>query len=1023
MKLKKILLGATLASLGAFALASCGKSTKRNQVTPYGDLNSKLDTTIASADGDLKMTVGQYYTQLRKNGYSVVTNAINKEIYKTELELIKGIYENETKADFINNLGKDKLQLLEYTDEEGDSKTKQEKLYDLTSDTEKANEKYLAIRKKLIKTINSSIFGTIFSSSSAKAYDSLTDKEKTSSIERYVDTVAKEGIIITPADIKVNTATTLFTKDDDLYELSSDTLKKLQPKVDEILLTQARYQAGRKDLYKIADEEYIYDEESKDDIKNSNYLFKETSIKTRYENKYKKYGEYKAIIIQFNSRKEAIDTIQALKNDPNPVDFNNINNLEDAKDAYFRLYNKYYGYKTVDSIDSDEFRYVVNSDKDDLSNLSASISTLIKDTLKNGEYLTEPRNISNKYVMALHISTKYDYNTGDETKQADISDFSDEQKAEVYAKIKEDILNDESSYAATVDKERYEDAKIEIYDPLFEYNFYNSYSSNYELIKSDVSKSDKNIFKIGDYTYSVMDFYADASKKYATQILTNFFELEFANTYYDTYVSLNLIEDDLADTNKDTLNTEISNFKNNKNTSYPKEIGLETYLLAAYGYTTKEDVLKYYYNASKALSTYKDMKIYDSWRSETTNDDSVYTLSESAKTSFLKNILETGNNKYNDLFSINLDHFLINIDDDADGSPDDPDTFLKDKNDEEIADFENAVVELARAIYGEAINTKYSKSTLLETLKYIKTQYEEGSIMRTPYTFQDSTTVDNWDDFKNHNKYNFLLTVEALASDSDITEESVNNFVKPFKEYVENLYKSVTSLGDADTYKKKKTSGDGYEYENGKFFLLDTETKTGSFATEASDASKINNATLCKTTFGYHVLVINSYENQKYLTYTSDDASEYQQNIELTLRTYTDSDDNTQTIKLNISSLNEPDVEGEECTSASFNQFFIYYIQKANGQATSLDSSIYDIMAKLFDDAISMYSNSNFQDYLLLKQLNIKVTDDTNVISDDYIASNILSLKNAVLDYDKDSKYLTWVDGTTYDWTRPEIKK
>ena len=87
MKLKKLFVGALLATLGAATLASCTKTTeKRNQVTPYGNLNSKLDTTFATADGDLKMTVGQYYTQLRKSGYSTVTAALNNIFMQMKLK-------------------------------------------------------------------------------------------------------------------------------------------------------------------------------------------------------------------------------------------------------------------------------------------------------------------------------------------------------------------------------------------------------------------------------------------------------------------------------------------------------------------------------------------------------------------------------------------------------------------------------------------------------------------------------------------------------------------------------------------------------------------------------------------------------------------------------------------------------------------------------------------------------------------------------------------------------------------------
>ncbi|MBQ7642185.1 MAG: hypothetical protein IJS83_06915 [Acholeplasmatales bacterium] len=1015
MKLKKLLLGASLVALGAVTLSSCGSSTVRNTVTPYGTFNSKLNDTIATASGDLKMTFGQYYTQLRKSGYSTITTAINKNIYKAELEVITGLYNNATRADFITNVGKDKLSVLECTDVEGDSKTAQEKLYDLTSDTTEANDKYLSLRKDLVKTITTTIVNAIYSKTSSKEIDKMTQDDKDSAVKKYIDTLADEGIFINASDIELDNSLSYFTKDDDLPALSTKTATALKDKIDTILLEQARYLGAKKELYKIADEEYIYDEDSEDDIKNSNYLYKEATIKSRYESSYKTYGEYNAIIIQFNSRKEALETINNLG-----VDFSNLADVDAAKNAYIQLYNAYYGYKQAASTDDEEFIYTVNKDKNDLSKLPSGINTLITSVLEDGQYLTEPRNINNKYVMALRISTKYDYNNGtDLSKEVEFASLSDEQKTKVTKIIKEDMIKEQASYAATVDHARYKDANIQIYDPYFEYSFYNAYPEEYTLVTSTVTNSTNEIFKIGDYSYTVEDFYKDASKKYSNDIITKYFELEFANSYYDKYVSLYMIDSDLAETNTTTLDEEISKFNGNNNSSYPKEVGLETFLLGTYGYTTREDVLKYYYNANKALTTYEAMKVYDSWRSSSTNADGNYYVSDEAKNGFLNNLLAAGNTKYDDLLSINLDHFLINIDDDADGSPDDPDTFLASKTTAEIQEFEEAVVNLARALYLETINPIYTDSSLFDTLKFIKTQYEEGNEMKSSYTI-NSKSVSNWDDFKKENKYNFLITVEQLASSGNIDEDSVNNFVTPFKDYVVEIYKSVTSL-DNDTYRKKASSGDGYEYENGKFYLItDANNNEGCFVTTDADATKITADTLCKTSFGYHMLIINSYENKSYLTYTKDDASEYQQNIELTLRTYTDSDDNEQTIKLNIDSLNEPATSGEECTTASFNQFFIYYVQNANGVSTSLDSTIYELMGKLFDDVISAYTNTYFQEFLILNKLDIKISTD-DVLKQDIITAHVNKVKNTITNYEKDSEFNSWVDGT-YDWTRPDVK-
>ena len=1005
MKIRKLFLGASLVALTAVTLSSCGSSTTRNTVTPYGALNSKLNETFATADGDLKMTVGQYYTQLRKKGYDVITTSINKKIYENEYQVIKALYENDTRAAFISAVGKEKLSYLEFTDESDDSKTSQKKLYDLSADSTEANDKYLDLRKKLIKEIMTSFANSIYSKATVELINKMTAEEKETAIKKYVDTVADEGIYISASDIALDEASTYFSSEENVPMFQAKTIKALKDKLEDLLLNQARLLASRKELYKVADEEYIYDEDSDTDIKNSNYIFKDSSYKTTFNNRFKKYGKYNAVIIQFNSRKEAMDAINAIGEIP-------ADDINAAKAKYLDLYNMYYGYKaSASSTDDEEFNYVVNENKDDLSDLSSSISTFITDTLEDGQYLTEPRNINNKYVMALRISTKYDYYVDDESKQADYSDFSGDKKTEIDEMIKEELLFSNSNYTTTVDKNRYKAANIKIYDPYFENQFYNSYSDEYTLIDTTTKNEDENIYTIGDYKYSVEDFYKDASKKFSNDILTNYFELEFANTYYSKFVSLYLIDSDLETTNKDTLTEAIKTFNNNGNTTYAKELGLETYLLSAYGYTTESDVLKYYYNAQKALTVYNSMKVYDSWRSSSADENGNYSVSSSASEGFLKYLLEMGNAHYSDLFGINLDHILINIDDNADGSPDDPDSFLLEKTDAEKQDFTNAVVELAQAIYKESINDAYKNSTLLDTLKFIKVQYEEGDSKLL------SDPTKTWNDFK---KYNFLLTVESLASSGNITEESVNNFVVPFKEYVIELYKSVSTLGSTDTYKKNSSDGSSYEYENGKFYLVNTDTKEGSFATTDADASKITEKTLCKTVYGYHLLVLNSYEKSKYLTYTSSSASEYQQNIELTLRTYTDSDDKTQTIDLNISSINEPDVAGEECVTASFNQFFIYYVQKANGASTSLDSSIYEIMAKLFDEPINNYTSSGFQEYLLLKKLNIQVKDTQAGIDNKTIETHLTKLQNNIINYEKDSDYEIWFDAA-YDWTRPEI--
>ena len=96
--------------------------------------------------------------------------------------------------------------------------------------------------------------------------------------------------------------------------------------------------------------------------------------------------------------------------------------------------------------------------------------------------------------------------------------------------------------------------------------------------------------------------------------------------------------------NKKSLETEIKNFNNNKNSSYPKEVGLETYLTSAYGYTNKDDIIKFYYNAKSCLSSYLSKALFTQWADDNHN------ISDDAKKLF-NEFLAVGNAKYSEIFN------------------------------------------------------------------------------------------------------------------------------------------------------------------------------------------------------------------------------------------------------------------------------------------------------------------------------------------------------------------------------------
>ena len=990
MKAKRLFLGASLVLLG-FAAASCsGSKTVRNTVTPYGSLNNKLDTVIATANNDkYSLNLDTYYTRLKYKGYSTFTTALNKLIYADYLKAVTTLYNNKTLASITDADEKENF-LKAYTLIDNDIA-----LFEIDE------AKYTELRRDLLTSINKQVQSKILSNSSADTILKKTEKEINTLIAKFVDSQARAGYTINASDIK------WITKDNSNYELSKysdllqfsyETLDKIPNIINDLLLTEAQYQACKIELYKIADEEYIYNEESEDDVKNSNYLFKEDSIESGYDKSYKTFGTYNAIVIQFNSRREALNTIEAI-GDISTQDTNA------ALETYLDIYESYYSYKVTNSSATDpEFFYTIDDEHDDFDDLTDSIATLIKDTLEIGEYLTEPRNINNKYVLAYKIGVEYDYHKdGDTSKQLDYNDLSDAQKKDMEVTIKENLINaNYSSYKTTLQNKLIEDAELKIYDPYFEYKFEYSNTDYYTPIEEKVDATSNVLFDSKYGSYTVEEFYKEASTTYASSIISDYFQLEYAYEYIDKFIEEEIIDKDSKETNEENLNSAIETFKNDKNSTYPKEIGLETYFIACYGYKTKDDVLKYHYSATNALAQYKNKVLYDEWAKEITteNDTISYVISDEATTGFLKNILATGNNNYSELFSINLDHILINIDDNADGNPDDPQDFLS-KNPTVQAEFEAAVEKLAKAIYLESINPAYKDNTLYETLKFIKTQYEEGAELR-------SNPGHNWDEYKT---FNFLLTVEQLASSSDINQSSVNNFVVPFKEYVENVYKTAV----ANNVDK--------EFDNGTFYFVSKDANNdivGNVAKTESDSSLVTFDSLCATNYGYHMLVLNSYDSPKSTKFTEDnDSSESQKELQIVIRTYkNDKDDEDDDVNVYVVT----DSYNTETNQASFNQFFIYYVQSANGVSSVLDSDISELLSSMFSDSITTYKSTNFQTFLLLDLLNVEIKDveiggykvNTNAVNAEktYYANQVIS-------YDADSDYVSWINGSL-DWTRPD---
>ncbi|MDE5856492.1 MAG: hypothetical protein K2H06_05550, partial [Anaeroplasmataceae bacterium] len=874
------------AGLLALSVASCGKKEVRNTSIPLGNINT---SSVIATNGDYVLKNDLFYTRLRAKGYNTVFNKIKKSLFAEEYDFVK------SQINLSDSI---------VTDEEQD----------------------------LFDSYASDLFGT----SSATQIEDLEDKDKEKSIQKYIDSAYLKGITVT----KENCLS---------YTIQNEKIKFSyipQEVIDEKLITLAQNKATENALDKIVDEEKITDDDDKL-IVNTNYI-PETNYSNYYNTHQKTYGTYRAIIIQFNNLNEARNVISSIEHKLGHSLTEE--NLEDdfVKTFYVNLYNAYYNYRTPLDINnpfkntSEDSKtvFVVNKDKNELDEMSSGISNLVTTTLnEDGNYIKQPFNQNNKYVMIYRGATEFElnktYNITPYNEQVEWNTLReyDTAFAEVKAEVRDDLIENKiSNYSNTILEKRIKNSDIEIYDPYFEYQFKNSYSDNYDLIAP--SKFNNNlIFKL-TYTnpdnkvastteYTVEDFYQDQYKISALDIVVEYFKLEFVYEFKNI-----LLEDDQISDIEEELNKSITSFNKNENTAYPTSVGLETYLLGSFGYSTKEDVLKYNKLASSALlNRYLSHHVFDEWAAKL--EDGTYPDShtvDTTKLNILQNILAAGNKNYSNLFSINIDHILIFIDDDGDGSPDDPKDFLKNFSDTQKEEFNRALLDLANAIYdestfneaiykglSEADKANYKSLTdsnsTLEILKYIVGAYNRNEKL---FSHPDQT----WENYK---KYNFLLTAESLSSSGDTTQSNVGNYVEEFGTYVKELYKKAVE-NDLKIEDKKST-----------FYFTESLNK---------NPGKIED--LCATEFGYHMIVVNSYTKPSTTkSLESSDQYGYYKNIEILLNEK-DKDTTDDNIYVVIS-----DVYNDAENTATMNQLFVYYVQKQNAITSSLDSSLRNVLSSM----------------------------------------------------------------------------
>lgn len=846
--------------------------------------------------------------------------------------------------------------------------------YGYTVFTNKLNDVIYADEYKEFKyegddkiSVDESVANAIYNSTDPTTLKKMSSEDKEKDVKKYIDSMSLEGFTLTADELAFDEITD-ETEHVSFSKLPEDLIKYYAASL-------VKEDANIKYLKSIADSEFLPDEDNPDIENENDYYISEDDLEDEYNDTYRNYYTAHGIILRFNSLEAAKKLISK------------VTNFSGSEDNYISLYNAYYSYKTdltTDSIDeSEDTTFVKNEDEDTLYTYSSDVSTFFVENLKDNEGLTTPRNIGGSYYLIYRKDLEYTYGDGE---QLDYDDLDENTKQEINENLRNNIIEDKaSSVSDKVFTDRFLDLDLKIYDPFIENSFANSYT-DYEFV---LTSNNDLIFETKNDKYTVSDFYEDLTNYNVNETLITLLLNKYMYATYPTYLD----DDDEANI-KDEIKNNLKSF-NKGETSLNKAYGESNYLFFNYGYYTEDEVILNKL-ADTIETAYLADYIYPAWA----NDDHTPNITN---LNILQNILETAlkinENAESDFIDLNVDHILISVDNDGDGSPDDMDDFIASLSNEEKGKFAEAVNNLAKAILSEA--EAISDGTNVDKLNYIVTAFNRNF----PTCESDSNgQKKTWDDYKT---YNFILTAESLG---DVDTDSVSNYVLPFEEYLEDLYAKAV----AEDLDIPEDDNNGIFYSpNGK--VTSSNFKGISLTDNSSNLDEPEETTtpdLCQTNYGFHLISLNDYEKEDTDTFNfkfeedSDTDGDYKE-IRLVLEENDpDTDDDDIYIITNSYNKNED--------KPSDNQLLIYYVQYTQGDVTAFRSAIENDLSDLLDDVIAKYQTSNFQKYLLIQSLDIKVEGTVGNFSRDAYLSY---LKNQIEDYEPDTNYANWFDGSL-SWSR-----
>lgn len=792
------------------------------------------------------------------------------------------------------------------------------------------NDDYEAMQQLIIETV----FGL-------EDFDDLikmTNSSFDDNVEQIVDTLYLSNIIVTAEDFGRNNE------------------KLIYPEVlfDYFKLNLAKENFGADRLTEIADKEEIEqmvkdeDGEISYETIDNNYYISEDDVETYYNNSYRQNRDYQAVIVGFNTLAEYNDAVNGLT----ITEANVVN-------SFISLYNSAYAYRTALTTSNIDTLSTINADK--LSAFNTSLASFVT-TLEAGQFTTSYKEFGGKYYMVYKIS---------DTTTDKWEDLTTEQQEELYNEVYQELFDSKvtssfiSSQIYEILSNLFKTEDIVINDPvlglLFGLNF-----SDYEYDLEELTDK-TNVFtmKYGKTTYKISAdaLYERLAKQYGVATAINYFiNYEVINSDL-----ANNLDEDNEDNAQDAFDAEIEKFENNEYAAQgiTSEFSEAQFLSMMFGYDNEAQVISNYYMAQEAIAY----------------------LSEDYSDLYFELLELTGVNNYNNHFNLKIEHVLLFVDYDLDGTLDDPQEFmrlleLEDNGANKVAAFEETIINIYSTIYEEA---NYLSGSISDNLTKIVRMFNNND--EIAYS-QDGTT---WDDIKTSGGYDFNIQVKV--EDLGVVDNSSSaSYVTEFSDHVEAMYRDLYDYVIENEL--TNTDEDSSTYVADLIKSLESYLDDEHFEEITTDTSFDE---LCMSQFGFHMLLSTdgSGPSNARFTYSQDgkvDTDDEKKQYEDMVITYNDE---------------EFTLSGYSDTAwPSMDQIKVYvYEVNSDDGVENLKTSTETIINQFYSTFTSRYTDATFTNFLLYNMLDMQITfkHSTVVESSTDVISTWFTISQKQLDSYKDT--------------------